>query len=508
MIKNIASNWVINAASILISFFLTPFIVKSLGTESYGIWNLILSFTGYLGLIIIGVPMASVRFFSEYIAKKDYDKLNEVIATCLVLYLILGVTAIIFGGIIFVLFKTSYHIPEVSKDDAYFSFVLVVINIAAGFVTQIPSALLASFERFVVKNVILLIIMVVRVSILIIFLQTDPKVSYLAIANSVCIAIEVCASIMYIRQKYSGVRINIKYFNKNLTRSIISYSFYILLLSIGGRLAYETDSIVIGAYLEVSDISYYAIGNSFMLYLTEFFIAISAVVMPVATKMIALKDRDALQNIFLKWSKIAFFMTLTMTSYLILFGPKFIGWWIDSSFEEPSGIVLQILMCSCIVLYPVRGVAFPIAMALKKPIIPTIAFLISGVINLILSILLVRDYGLVGIALGTAIPNVLFAICLLKYVCIELKMTVIKYLQYVVIKPLICGLSLFVVLYYLKVTHEVEGILELIIIGIFTVTLFSLSGLLWVFKEETTYLVKKMFSNFKNSMQLLIGKIK
>ena len=58
--------------------------------------------------------------------------------------------------------------------------------------------------------------------------------------------------------------------------------------------------------------------------------------------------------------------------FLIVFGPTFIGWWIDPSFEGPSGQVLQILMVSSLVFLPVRGVALPILMGLGKPKIPAI----------------------------------------------------------------------------------------------------------------------------------------
>src|SRR6185436_8603456 len=116
---------------------------------------------------------------------------------------------------------------------------------------------------------------------------------------------------------------------------------------------------------------------------------------------------DELREMFLKWSKAALSVTIAAGLFLIVLGPRFIGWWISAEYEGPSGAVLQVLMASCFVFLPARGVALPVLMGLGKPRIPTIAFLAAGLLNLIMSALLARPFGLVGVAVGTAIPNVL-----------------------------------------------------------------------------------------------------
>src|SRR5437773_506367 len=64
LFKSIGSNWGVTIMTILMTFILTPFVIHRLGTEAYGTWALITSITGYLGLLVLGVPMASVRYFS------------------------------------------------------------------------------------------------------------------------------------------------------------------------------------------------------------------------------------------------------------------------------------------------------------------------------------------------------------------------------------------------------------------------------------------------------------
>lgn len=49
--RGIASNWVGLALAIVVSFFMSPFVVNKLGSIYYGIWALTLQFTGYLNLL-------------------------------------------------------------------------------------------------------------------------------------------------------------------------------------------------------------------------------------------------------------------------------------------------------------------------------------------------------------------------------------------------------------------------------------------------------------------------
>src|SRR2546422_10692558 len=266
-----------------------------------------------------------------------------------------------------------------------------------------------------------------------------------------------------------------------MARRIFSFSMYVLVLTAGVRLSFETDSLVIGKFQDVSAIPYFTVANSFVLYLMEFVLAIAAVVMPAATRLKTQGRTLELRETFLKWSKIALSLTMMAGLFLIVLGPRFIAWWIDPSFEAPAGQVLQILMISYLVFLPVRGVSLPILMGLGKPGLPTIGFLVAGLLNLGLSILLARPLGLAGVALGTAIPNVLFAGLVLCQACRELETPVTEYLRYVVPRATLGALPVLALLLWFKLGLDVQGLGGLVGAGLAMVLLFAVT---WVRSEE------------------------
>jgi O-antigen/teichoic acid export membrane protein len=226
------------------------------------------------------------------------------------------------------------------------------------------------------------------------------------------------------------------------------------------------------------------VANSLVVYLMEFVVAIAAVVAPMATKLNTERRDDELREMFLRWSKVALSLTLIAVLYLAVLGPQFIGWWIDPSYEEPSGRVLQILMVSCLLFLPVRGVALPIMMGLGKPKAPTIAFLAAGVLNIVLSIALAKPLGLVGVALGTAIPNVLFAVFVLVITCRELGTGVATYVDYVVPRATLGAAPILALLLWFKLGLGVATITGLLAAGSAMVILFGFTWIFFVYRDD------------------------
>ena len=96
--------------------------------------------------------MASVRYFSEYVAGDDRPRLNEAVASCTGLYIAMGVMALVLSGLLFVFFDTTYAIPAGLRLEARVSFALAALAVAGGFVAMLPEAVMAAHHDFVIRN--------------------------------------------------------------------------------------------------------------------------------------------------------------------------------------------------------------------------------------------------------------------------------------------------------------------------------------------------------------------
>jgi len=484
MLRNIGSNWAVTLVTIAATYVLTPFVIHTLGHEGYGTWTLITAMTGYMTLLALGVPMACVRYLAEHVAVHDTRAMNRVIGSCIGLYLAVGIVSLTIGGVLTALFTSLYDIPAYLRTEARFACAVMVLQVSAGFLGLLPEGILFAHHDFVTRNIVRVCALILRLGLTVGLLTMQASLVLLAAVQLACLVFDFCVSLMLIRRRYTDVHIRLADFDWTTVRQIFSFSIYVLLLSAGARLSFETDALVIGAFLGVGAIPFYAVANSVVIYLMDFMVAIGAVVAPMATKLNAERRHAELTDIFLKWSKVSLSLSLAAGLFLIVLGPRLVAWWIGPEFEEPSGAVLQILTVSSLFFLPVRGVAQPLMMGLGKPKAVTFAFLAAGIANLVLSMILVRPWGLVGVALGTAIPNVVFAVYVLMIACRELGVGVLRFIRYVVPRAAVGAVAPLALLIWLKVGMDVQNLSGLALAGLAMLALYAAIWILFVYRDD------------------------
>lgn len=496
MFKNIGSNWLLMVVTVAATYVLLPYSLKHLGQEQYGIWLIITSLTGYMGLLMLGVPMASVRFIAESLAKKDYLQMNKFIGSSAGLFLFMGFVSLVVGCGLFVFFEVAYPIPPEIRNPARAAFFLVLLYIAGGFFGELPYGIMAAHHDFVLRNSLQTITLVYRLVATIVLLKVYPSVASLAIVLLSSMALETTILWTVIHRRYPEVKLDLGKFEMSTVRTIFSFSIFVLVLTVGFKLVFQTDSLVIGKFLNVSDIPYYAAANSLIIYLIEFVIGIASVVMPTATKLRALDQDQGLRELLLKWSKIAMSLSLLASLYLAEFGPRFLKVWIGPAFEVSGGNVLRVLLLSTAVFLPVRGIALPILMGLGKPKGAVWGLLATGLFNLVLSILWAKQYGLIGVAWGTTVPNLFYSVVLLWLVCDELKCHIWQYLRYVAMRAIVGAAVTFAIVGSVDHYTTLQGYPGLVAGGFLTVAVFGVIWLSFVYSKDPYFDLQGKFARF------------
>ncbi|MBI2797619.1 MAG: oligosaccharide flippase family protein [Gemmatimonadetes bacterium] len=449
MLKSIGSTWGLTLVTIAVTYVLMPFTLRVLGHDGYGTWLLIGSLTGYLNLLMLGVPMASVRQFAASVGRDDPRELNAAIASCTGLFLVMGAVALLSGLALYAFFTSVYPLPGALARDARGAFLLVVVQLSTGFVMQVPYGLLAAKHEFVRRNAISSVAILARLALTLLLLPVVPDLLALAAIQFAAALVEFLASCWLIFRRFPEIRLDLSLFDRGMVRTIFAFSAFVLLLNVAAQLTFQSDAAVIGRFIGIDQIPYYGIGNSLVVNLMQFVLAIAGVVMPMAARFSATGEIPEVREIFLKWSKVAMSITLLAGVFLIVAGPDFVAWWIGPSFREPTGRVLRILMWSSLVFLPARGVALPVLMGMGRPKWPAITFLVAGVVNLLLSIALARPLGLEGVALGTALPNVASAVVIVVMACRALDLPLGEYVRHVVLRPLVGSLPAFAILWWI-----------------------------------------------------------
>src|SRR5579875_2056398 len=98
-LKSIGTRWFRLGIHMIVGFLLAPFILHRLGDYAFGLYVLILSLTGYYGLLDFGIRSSVVRYVARFRATGERDSLNRFLSTAFFTYsivgcVLLGVTAV------------------------------------------------------------------------------------------------------------------------------------------------------------------------------------------------------------------------------------------------------------------------------------------------------------------------------------------------------------------------------------------------------------------------------
>ena len=407
--RNVLSNWGSYAFSVVVNFLLSPFVVHSLGDVSYGIWVLLGSLVGYLGLLDLGVRGAVTRFIAKFHTQSEHGKATGVASSALVIFTVLGLVAALLAVGMAVVIGKIFQIPEALLSAARIVVILGGINIAVSLVSGVFGGVVAGLQRFDYANAIEIAVGACRAVAIVVALKMGLGLVALAVIQLGMSTIRGMGSYLLSRRLYPELRTSFSAFRPDQLSMIFSFSLSVVLLQVSGMLILFTDSAVIGMFLPVGMVTFFAIAANLTEYARAPVSGISHTVSPWASSLEAGGDFAAVKGMLLLSARISTLVVLPIVLTFIVRGGTFIGLWMGPEYAEPSGEVLWILSLALwfAVAYQVVA-ATMIGLSKHRGLVP--AFFIEALCNIGLSVAWIHHYGIVGVAWGTTVPRLLASV--------------------------------------------------------------------------------------------------
>jgi len=445
--RNVFSNWVGYVVNIIVSFFLAPFMVHSLGAAGYGIWVLVGSLTGYLGVLDMGLRPAIVKFVARYKTLGDDLMVNRVVNTTLII-LSFAAAIVFLASLVLSFFSVGiFKIPDEFHGQFRLIVIILGLNLAASFPFSVFAALLAAIERFDLSNAIQISVFLVRAIFLVVFLKLGGGLVAVGVIVLVAGMTEFLLKARFSLKLLPTVEINRRLADRDTFKMIAAFSGYAFIINVASRLSFQTDAIVIGAMLSAEAITSFSIGSTMVDYLLTLISYMSTTLLPLASAFEAQQNYEKLRQLLIIGTKYCVAVILPVSFAYLVLGETFINLWMGPQYGPTSAKVLAILTCGYFGFLS-QFVANVIFIGLGK--LKYLAYLNIGlaVVNLGLSIIFVKLFGIYGSALGTAIPLIINGSIIYPiYVCRLLKLGFMEYLRKSYLRPLLLSLPfLFLIL--------------------------------------------------------------
>jgi O-antigen/teichoic acid export membrane protein len=446
IIKNVGSSWFALGVNILVGVFLSPFILHRLGDAAFGIWVLIFSLTGYYGIFDFGIRSSIIRYVSKYSATRDLEEVSGLLNTAMFTYICVGAFCLLITLVGCIYIDRIFHIPPAFYSTARWLLLIVGASVALSFPFGVFGGMLEGLQQFYLLNWTNIIFSSLLRAVLIVFClhRGYGLLTVALITVGLPIAGSMVRAVVALREL--PVKFSLRYISRDSFRRMANYSAATFMILISWRLRFKTDAVVIGTFLSSAAITYFYAGSRLVDYAGDVVSSLAQIFVPMSSQSDAGGNTERLRKIFIAGNRACAFVIFPITVIFIILGKSIIEAWVGKKYVAQGYPVLLTLIIPYTLML-IQGASSRILFGMSKHGKLAVVTVVEGISNLGLSILLVRPYGIIGDAFGTAIPMLGTYLLFMPYhLCTRLGIRVSTYVRHAYLLPLLMCTPLALVL--------------------------------------------------------------
>jgi O-antigen/teichoic acid export membrane protein len=381
----------------LISLALTPYLIKHLGDENYGLWLLILSTLGWFNFIDLGFASAVKREIAIALEKRDNQRINIVFSVAVVLFGTLGVVAAS-CILILALVPELLGITIESQETAAIALSILAIKVLLDFIMNSFHGFFTAYLRMDIDANISLLNTMIK-SALVFYLIVDLNIYGAVIATIAADIVAHCLKVYYAKKLNNGFKFSLKFVSFNEIKHLFSYSKHLVAAGIANTILKRSDPVVISHIMGLKFVALYGVINNLINQIESLVIAIVGVFNPMLNRLVA--RNGAIDDVFKHIVDVNFFVVILLYTPLAILAEDFIFLWIGSEYAQYASLA-SILGFA----YICKSISRPIGAVLLAQAnhkLMSLVSLFGALLNISLSIIFAHQWGLFGVAIATAI---------------------------------------------------------------------------------------------------------
>lgn len=493
--------------STIVGLIYTPFMLRQLGQSEYGLYMLIGSLVGYISILDFGLHNTVYRFVAKYQAEKDEEGQENFLASTFIIYGVITILVFLVGVILYFnlerIFSSSLTSEELSK--ANIMFAILIFNLAITLPLGAFQFIIRGYGNFVFVNSVTIIRIILRTFVLIVLLTIGFKSVAIVVIDTI---FNIVVGFIYAKYCFKKLNVKIKLhtFNKNVASEIFSYSIFVFILAMVNQFFWKLGQVALGIIASTAAVAVYALSINLVMYYQQFALGISGVFMPKVSKLIADgASSDDLTNLMTKVGRIQLAILGLVLSGFIVLGQPFILLWAGPDYNEVYWITLMIFLPMTIPM--IQTIAGVIIQVKNMQSFKAKAYILMSGINIIVSILLGRTYGALGVGISTAVSILIFQVVIINlYYKYQLELKIGRFFKEVS-KGIIPVMLITILAGF--ISRNIPGLswkwlfLQIIVVSSIYSILMLKFGLT---KEEKNTYINPLFIRMKNKLRTLIVK--
>ena len=370
--------------NVLVKFVYTPFLLMCLGQSEYGLFSLVMSVVGYMAVLDLGFGSTVTRYTVKYLSSNDEEGLKKLYGTISVVYIIIGIVAFFICVALSLssskLFGRTMTPEEVDKLRLMLFF--VGINLLFTFPLQISRSVVIANEKFVFKNLVELIRVIIQPCVLValLYFLHIKSVGSIVIVTS----FNFLSFLTYYIYSYAKLnfKFSLKYFSPHLIPTLLAFSGWMFGMMIFEQVQFNMGQFILGMFQSSKVIAVWGIAMIFILNYRSLSTAITNVFIPSFLRMSFNSEKIEMTQSIVRMTRLQAIVLFTIFFNMLLFGKDFILLWAGYEYVDAYKCAITVMAPMTVAL--ILDFCYFFQLAHKKMVYRTITFFGSFFLSFVL----------------------------------------------------------------------------------------------------------------------------
>lgn len=465
LLANTSSNVVQFLVYAILVFVMTPIYVRELGEYDYGVWQILASMLGYFGILDLGLQATISRYAARFVGLGDRPALTRLFSTSLIMLSVIAILPVLI--LVVLAFASAEAFAPGPNSTEKYRLVLLLLSgsVFVMLVSFSVSSFLEGLQRYVIKNNI---VMGHSIALAFAFVwlndHFDPLILLSVLSFGLGVSRLLMLTFVLFWNSKHRLRFAFRDADKDLAIEMGKFGGKSFAQGASATAESQTDVLIIGALMGPQFVVFYSIPDALARYIQNLGWAISHSFMPAFSHLDARTEQPVVQSLFLNASRVAVTGLWPIAAGVIILGDEFISLWIGEEYIEGNEILIVAMT-----MYYFTPMLNPFSTryltAVGKHGLLAKIYPVRLVSNWALSILLMFEFGLLGVALGSLLPQLIVTPIVAHYVSRALDIRVIDYMKAVFLPLIIPTISLTLAITILQRYFGIEGFLALLAVA-------------------------------------------
>ena len=392
------SLWTLTGQGLAVSASLisTPFVIRLLGAESYGLLALVSLVIGYLAFSDLGMGLASTRFGSEAYARGEPLGESKIIWTSLLIAVVPALIMVLMLNVAALpLVRYILRVPSYLDQTAILALRIASIGFFAKIVSSVlNTSLIVRLRMDLVTTINTSTFLIQAVLVPLVLFAGGGLLSAISVVTAVSISVAVLFALSSIWFLPSMLRPRV---DTRLIKPLLSFGGAAVLSLIAVLVLVNGEKILLTRYASVTTLAYYSVAFTLAMVLTQVPGALTQSLLPAFSGLQAVSNDGSLRQLYIRALRGTLLWVAPATVLMCVIARPFLTIWAGPDFGRESTVPFYILSAGLVVNI-MAFVPYTLLISLGRTGLIAKIHYIEVVPYLILAALLTRSFGAIGAA--------------------------------------------------------------------------------------------------------------